>query len=185
MQAPVDIQFHQMEKSEAVIERLQNKLDELEEKFAPRFGKFIKCHVVFELDNKNKNNGKLFNIRINLSLPQKDIVVTHKKDEDIFVVLRDALDILTRKIEEHDNKLKGPRVGHVKEHPETLSGKVVKLFKERDYGFILHNDDEYYFSATNVHGDFTHLNLGDEVRFIETVADEGLQAQRVTIPRKH
>ena len=182
MQTPINIQFHQMEKSEAVTARLKDKTYELEKKF----GQFISCHIIIEQDNKNQNQGRLFKIKINLNLPKKEIIVNNQKDDDIFVVVRDAIASLTRQLEDHDRKRHDSRVGHGKIHDKILSGQVIKLFKEEDYGFILSNDDEYYFSATNVHGaDFNHIKLGDEVKFIEIVADEGLQAHRVSLPKRH
>jgi ribosomal subunit interface protein len=182
MQTPINIQFHQMEKSEAVIERLTDKIDELENKFGP----FISCNIIIEQENKNQNQGRLFKIKINLNLPKKEILVNHQKDEDIFIVVRDAIASLNRQVEDHDRKRHDSKIEHGKIHEETLSGQVIKLFKDESYGFILRNDDEYYFSATNIHdGDFNHIKLGDEVRFIEAVADEGLQAHRVSLPKRH
>ena len=179
MQVPLNIVFRHMEKSEAVEERIIQKLDKLEDSY----GEIISCNVVIEQVNKNQNQGRLFNIRINLNLPKKEIVITHQKDEDLFVVVRDALNSLTHKVEAHFDKLKNL----VKDHEEVLHGVISKMFEHDQYGFILSgvNDDEYYFSATNLHGcDFNHLKLGDHVKFIEVVAQEGLQANRVSL-RKH
>jgi ribosome-associated translation inhibitor RaiA len=178
MQVPLNIVFRHMEKSDAVEERIIQKLDKLEDSY----GEIISCNVVIEQVNKNQNQGRLFNIRINLNLPKKEIVITHQKDEDLFVVVRDALNSLTHKIEAHFDKLKNL----VKDHEEVLHGQVSKLFEHDQYGFILSdNNDEYYFSATNLHGcDFDHLKLGDAVKFIEVVAQEGLQANRVSL-KKH
>lgn len=182
MQTPINIQFHQMEKSEVVIERLKDEIESLEEKFGP----FISCNVIIEQENKNQNQGRLFKIKINLNLPRKEIIVNHQKDEDIFIVVRDAIGSLSRQVEDHIRKRNDSQIGHGKIHEEKLSGQVIKLFKEESYGFILSNDDEYYFSAKNIHdGDFNHIKLGDEVRFIEAVADEGLQAHRVSLNKRH
>ena len=74
--------------------------------------------------------------------------------------------------------------GQVKHHPPIVEGTVVRLFE--DYGFIQSKEgDEYYFNENNVvHPQFDHIKLGEHVRFIEWMGDEGMQAHRVSVHRR-
>ena len=178
MQVPLNIVFRHMEKSDAVEERFIQKLEKIEQ----AHGMLISCNVVVEQVNRNQNQGMLFNIRINLKVPKKEIVVTHQKDEDIFIVLRDALNSLGTQVDLHFEKIKNI----VKEKDQIIDGEVSRLFEKDQYGFILgNNKDEYYFNSTHLHCcNFENLKVGDHVKFIEVVAQEGLQANRVSI-NKH
>lgn len=143
--------------------------------------RFIHCRVVLTIPQNHKHQGKLYNVRINLLVPGKEIVVTHQENEDIKVAIRDAFDALIRQLEDYMRR----RRGDVKTHDIPLQGFVVRIFPQENFGFIKGQDgNEYYFTANNIAStSFEHLAIGDMVQFLATVSGEGLQARRITLEK--
>lgn len=151
------------------------------EKLKKFYDRIINCRVVIELPQKHKHQGKLYNVRIDVSVPGKELVVTRKIDQDIYVAVRDAFAALTRQLEEHARK----RQGNVKTHENVMHGFIARLLPDEGYGFIEGMDgNEYYFSLTNVSfPHFQQLSVGDPVEYLAEALDEGWQAHRVTRER--
>lgn len=141
----------------------------------------MSCRVVIGIQQKHKHQGKLYNVRIDLTVPGKEFAVTHKRDQDVYVALRDAFKALERQLEEYGRK----RNGHVKAHNDVSHGHVVRLVKNEGYGFIDGVDgNEYYFSLTNVaYPNFAQLMIGDAVEYIPTNMKDGRQAHHVVKER--
>jgi ribosomal subunit interface protein len=175
MQLPMQIVFRDLDRSDAietVIREKANKLDQF-------FDRIMSCRVTAGMIQKHKHQGKLFNIRIDVTVPGSEIVVNRDKAEDIYVAIRDAFDAARRKIEEHARRLRGD----VKVHETECHGRIVRLFAEEGYGFIEKADgSELYFHLYNCAlPDFDLLKVGQEVVFLEESAGDGLQANRVSL----
>ncbi|MCC2666948.1 MAG: hypothetical protein K0S63_864 [Gammaproteobacteria bacterium] len=72
------------------------------------------CHVVIELAQKHKHQGKLFGVHIRLNVPGKELVVDDKKDEDVYIAVRNAFMALKRKLNNYAER----RRGDVKHHTQ-------------------------------------------------------------------
>ncbi len=179
MKTPLQITFRGFEHSEALETHIREKADKLETFFDP----IMFCQVVVELPHQHKNQGNLFNVRLDIGVPGSEIVVNRDEHEDAYVALRDAFDAAKRQLEEYAQRLRR----EIKTHPQEYTGLVVRLFPEDGYGFIRRADgDELYFSFDNlVNTTLDQLNPGDEVKFIEEMAAEGPQAKRVSIGQHH
>jgi ribosomal subunit interface protein len=174
MQLPVQMTFRDIPRSEAVETAIREKVDRLE-----RFSDHImSCRVTVGIIEKHKHQGKLFNIRVDLTLPGSELVVNRDKAEDIYVAIRDAFDAVKRKLEQHVQRMRG----EVQVHEVESHGHVARLFSGQGYGFIEKADGtELYFHVYNcVHPDFDQLKIGDEVIFLEETGGDGLQANRVS-----
>lgn len=160
-------------------------LDSLIRKHIEKLNRFYdrisSCRVVVEFSQKHKHQGKLFNVRIDLTVPGKELVVTRKVDQDIYVALRDAFKAIERQLEEHSRK----RHGRVKAHDAVLHGHVARILPTEGYGFIEGTDGhEYYFSITNVsYPHFSQLAIGDAVEYFAQAQGEGRQALHVVKER--
>ncbi|WP_264770159.1 HPF/RaiA family ribosome-associated protein [Coxiella burnetii] len=174
MQVPLQITLRNIDPTPAIEDRIHKKADKLSQ----YSDQIISCHIVVELPKRHQHQGKLNNVRINLTLPGKEFAVNRNEVEDLYVAIRDAFDDMARKVEEEMRM----RMGHVKTHPELLQGEIVRLFKEKDFGFIATPDgEEFYFNAGNVvHPTFEKLEVGTTVQFIEAIGDDGAQAHRVS-----
>lgn len=180
MQKPLQITIQGMEHSAALDADIRERVVKLEE-FYPRL---IGCHVTVEQPHRHHRQGAQFGVRIDLHLPGRaEVVVNRKHAEDVYVALRDAFDAAKRQLEEHIRVQRGD----TKIHPAASRGRIKKLFPEDGYGFIETEDGrELYFARDNVvQPAFEHLTLDTEVQFIEEMAQEGLQAKRVSAGKHH
>lgn len=172
MQQPVQITFKDLNQSGELTELINEKTDKLQQFFE----NIISCHIVVEQTQKHKNQGKLNNVRINLGVPGKELIVTNNERENVYIAVRDAFDNLRRQLEDYARILHG----EVKPRGEFIHGKIARLFE--DFGFIEGTDgSEYYFNADNLaHPKFDKLTIGAHVRFVEAVGDDGLLAHRIS-----
>ncbi|HJU84707.1 MAG TPA: HPF/RaiA family ribosome-associated protein [Holophagaceae bacterium] len=177
MAMPVQVVFHDLGHSDAIEAAVRKRAEKLES----FFGAIQSCRVVVEIAQKHKHQGKLYNVRIDLTVPQGILAVNRHAHEDVFVAIREAFDAARRRLEDHARVVRGD----VKQHPKGFGGRVARVFPMEGYGFIeTPGGEEVYFSAENlVDHSFEELTVGTEVHFIEDVAGEGLQAKRISLPR--
>jgi ribosomal subunit interface protein len=178
MQVPLQISYHDMPHSDALDARIREKVGKLEQLYPH----ITSCRVTVDENDRHRQRGKHFCVRIDIRVPQHEIAINRDHDEDVYVALRDAFSAAARKIED----IARLQRREVKAHDIPLHGTVARLFPEEGYGFIAGADgNEFYFSRENVtEPSFDRLEAGMTVQFIEDVAAEGRQAKRVTA-RKH
>lgn len=177
MQIPLKITMRHIPQSDALEARIRQGAAKLDE-FHPNI---TGCQVVVEEQRRHPHQGRWFNVRIAVHVPNHDIVVNRDHDEDVYVALRDAFAAVTRRLEDVARRQRGD----VKVHEATLRGTVARIFADEGYGFIATPEgEEYYFSRANVvDPDFDQLSEGVVVQFIAEPAAEGLQAKRVSVGR--
>jgi ribosomal subunit interface protein len=175
MQRPLQIVIRDMPHSEAVETHIREKVEKLESFYSHIVG----CKVSLEFAGKHKHQGKLFNVRLDITVPGAELVVNRDLHEDLYVALRDTFDAARRRLEDYGRRQRGD----TKFHESPRHGHVARLFPEEGFGFIgTAEGDELYFSRDNVsHPDFDKLEIGSEVQFLEEAAAEGLQAKRVSV----
>jgi len=175
MKQPLLINFHGMERSDAVESAVLKKVQHLERMCLD----IMSCRVSVDLLQKHKRQGQPFGVRIDLTIPGHELVVNRVENQDVYVALRDAFDDMTRQLEDAVRR----RRGAVKQHPRELHGHIVRINEEGGFGFVLTADgEEYYFGRDNLADTrFEQLQVGSEVQFIAEFADEGLQAKRVSL----
>lgn len=173
MQLPIQITLRDIPASEALEDTIRKKAEKLDQ----YYHRITSCRVVIELTQNHKHQGKVYNARIDIKVPGKELVVTHQEHQDLYVALRDAFDAVVRQLEDHASV----RQGNVKRHEEMVSGQIARLITQEGYGFIEGDDgNEYYFSITNVaYPKFEQLIIGDDVEFLPTAVSNGLQAHHV------
>ncbi len=161
--------------SDAVTAKINDRVSKLE-KF---FDRIMACRVTIEQTQRRRHQGKLFNVRIDLTVPGSELLVNRDEHEDLFVSIRDGFDAMERQLENHAKKIHG----EVKAHDESPLGRVTKLFPENGYGFIETADGrELYFHRNSVMGsEFEDLHIGSAVTFLEEQGSEGPQAARIVI----
>ena len=120
MQQPLQITFRGMAHSDAVESRIRLKAAALE-----RFYNHItSCHVTVDAPHQRHHKGNLYAVRIDLQLPDKEIVVGRGRrhdhaHEDVYVAIRDTFDAAVRQLEDYARR----RAGKVKRH-ETQETKI-------------------------------------------------------------
>ncbi len=160
---------------------LESHIRKRAEKLNQYFDRINSCRIVLEMSKKHQHQGRLYNMRIDIKVPGKELVVTHKLNEDVYVAIRDAFDAIVRQLESYSRKIHGL----VKTHPEVTHGRVARMLTDEGYGFIEGMDgNEYYFSVTNVHFPrFEQLSIGDTVEYVAEPLNDGWQAQHVVKER--
>jgi ribosomal subunit interface protein len=179
MKTPLQITYRGIEHSDALETHIREKAAKLETFFEP----IMSCRVVVEMPHQHKHQGKAFNVRVVVGVPGSEVVVNRDNHEDVYVALRDAFDATKRQLDDYSRRLRR----ETKAHPQEYTGLVARLNPDEAYGFIRRADgSELYFSFDNLlNVSIEQLKEGDEVKFIEEMADEGPQAKRVSVGRHH
>ena len=184
MKIPLQISFRGMDHSAAVEQNIRERAAKIEDFYAEIMG----CRVIVEAPHHHHHKGNLYHIRIDITVPDGELVVSRRPDEhhaheDVYVAIRDAFDAARRQVEDYARK----RRGQVKKHEAMPHGRIVALYPAMDYGTIETPEGrEIYFHRNSViEADFDKLNEGTEVRFAEDMGDEGSKATTVHIIGKH
>jgi ribosomal subunit interface protein len=96
MKVPVHIQFHNMEPSAALEASAREHALKLES-FA---SDIMACQVAIELEQKHQTQGRPHVVRIDLTLPGRELVVNRVSNEDAYVALREAFDSMKRQLQD-------------------------------------------------------------------------------------
>ncbi|HUN93424.1 MAG TPA: HPF/RaiA family ribosome-associated protein [Burkholderiaceae bacterium] len=95
MKLPFQVFFHGMEPSEAVEAAARERLQKLEQLRSD----IVSCRVSVELQQRHQRQGRPFGVRIDLTVPGRELAVTHTENEDVYVALRDAFDDMRRRLQ--------------------------------------------------------------------------------------
>jgi ribosomal subunit interface protein len=117
MQTDLQITIRDMEHSPALEERIRDKVKKLEQVYPRIMG----CRVVLEAPHRHKQQGKQFIVRLDVTVPGKEIVVNHDHHEDAYVALRDAFNAARRQLEEYGRIQRGDVKNHVREDGSTTA----------------------------------------------------------------
>jgi cold shock CspA family protein/ribosome-associated translation inhibitor RaiA len=197
-----------MPPSEVIEKAIREKADKLD----AFYDHIMSCRVLVEAPHRHHRKGKLYHVRIDLTLPGGEIVVKHEPKRltdtparvqgapevmvsethepgkyaahrDIYVAIRDAFDAARRRLQDYARR----RRGTTKLHSPPTHGRVTKLFPEEGFGFIETREGrEIYFHKNSVlEPGFTSLKLGSAVYFAEEEGDKGYQASTVKLAGKH
>jgi ribosomal subunit interface protein len=182
MQLPLQVSFRDVPPSAAVETKVRDRAARLDR----YYDRIMGCRVVIESPHRRHQQGKLYHVRIDLTVPGGELVVSrepleHHAHEDVYVAIRDAFDAAERRLEDHARR----RRGAVKTHAEAAVARVVRLFPLEGYGFIETPDGvEVYFHENSVlDGAFGCLQVGAEVQFVEELGEQGPQASTVRLVR--
>lgn len=184
MELEPEITFRNLPHSDALEENIRQRISKLDQYFEH----IMSCSVVVEAGHKHHHKGNLYHVRIALTVPGKELVVSrnpkkHQAHEDPYVTVRDAFNAAQRQLEDYARKIRND----VKTHEAPDHGRVAELSASRDFGRIETPDGrEVYFHRNSLlDSDFKKLKEGDEVRFVEEQGDKGPQASTVKKIGKH
>ena len=184
MKQPLQINFRDIPYSEAIEARVRQNATKLDE----FYDQIMTCRVMIEAPHGHHYKGKLYHVRIDLTVPNGELVVNrapkdHHAHEDVYVAIRDAFNAARRKLQDYARKQRGD----VKSHEVLPHGTISELVPYEDFGRIQTiNGREIYFHRNSiVDGDFDALETGDKVRFVEEEGDKGPQASTVHLIGKY
>lgn len=107
MQSPAEIVFRDIPRSEALEKNIRERIKKLEK----MFDHITSCNVIIEETHQHKHQGKLFHVRINVHVPDKELVVSREKHdkqehEDPYIAVRDAFNAMQRQLDDHSRKMR-------------------------------------------------------------------------------
>jgi ribosomal subunit interface protein len=180
MEIPPQISFRGMDPSPAIEARIREHIDRL-----GRFHDHItSCNVVVDAPHVHSHKGKIYHVRIDITVPGTEIVVNREPElnhahEDVYVAIRDGFRAATRQLEDVARKMSGHRT---KAHAEAAHGVIARLMSEEGYGFITAPDGgEVFFSREAVSPqNGPSLAVGTEVHFTVREGEKGPYASAVT-----
>jgi hypothetical protein len=112
---PVQITFRHMESSAAV----ETRIRELANHLGVFSDRIQGCRVVLDSPHRHQHQGKVFAVKLQLSVPGEDVVVDMERPQrdghdDVYVVLRDAFDAAKRQLQARMASLRGEEKRHEK-----------------------------------------------------------------------
>jgi cold shock CspA family protein len=170
----VHIEARQMELLPEWREKIEEELDRLQNHYHDPI-----LHARVELIGTRHHRHGAFEIRLVATVPGDTITII-RQGELVHPLIVEAFDVLDRRLREHSLILQQ----RVKAHEGHVQhGKVLRLFQEREYGFIEAEDGlEVYFHAHAVkQGKFPRLTPGTPVKFAVESGDRGPQATWVQV----
>ena len=98
----VEVHFHGIEKSDAIEQRVREKVAKLQK----HFERMTSCRVGIEVPQRSTpQKPKVYQIKIEIGMPRrKALVVTHERigshaNEELGLAIRDAFGVATRKVD--------------------------------------------------------------------------------------
>lgn len=114
MNLPFTLQFDGLAHSDAVEDLARSRVEHLERHFAD----LTACRVAISRESRHGQAGGFFSARVAMTLPGRELIVSHAHEHDAYIALRDAFDAVSRRLEDSEQV----RRGRVKTHA-TLSGR--------------------------------------------------------------
>lgn len=140
--------------------------------------RIVSCRVVVETPHRHRRSGFRYAIRIDIGLPQGEVVVTRHAADNFLTAVQEAFAAARRQVQDHARVLRGD----VKRPSDQPVGTVIRLFPWEGFGFLeLASGDEVYFHRNAVVNDaFERLEIGLQCRYVESDGgDNGPQASAV------
>jgi cold shock CspA family protein len=185
METPIQIDFQGMKGEAHIKTSILEHFATLEE----RYGRVTAGRVVVKAPGQHHQNGGLYEINIQLSLPDgRSINVdrTPRVDErhsDLSFAISDAFKRARRRLQDQVRLLRG----EVKQHEAPTIGTVKRMDPEGEFGFLETYDgrDVYFHKNSVLDGGMNRLKVGSRVTFVETEGEKGAQASTVKLLGKH
>lgn len=178
MDVPPEIAYRGFEPGDALRALVEREIEKLER----YYDRIVSCRVMVELPHRRRESGNLYHVRIAVSVPGDELVVSRdpapdESRRDPHVAIHGAFQAMRRQLEDFSREIRG----EVKKHEASPHGRVVQLFPDDGYGFIESADGRtvYFHENAVTEGELTDLEVGTEVRFSEEEGVEGPQATAV------
>jgi cold shock CspA family protein/ribosome-associated translation inhibitor RaiA len=186
MQQPLEINFHDVPRSDWSVDLIRERAARLE-----RYNDHISsCHVIVAQPHQHQHKGRAFRVSIEVRLPRHAPLVVVQEPETVARGHADLRPIINETFDVMERRLQGLGDSSLRQAlapaPDETRGLVVRLFTDDGYGFLRTPDGrEVYFHRNAVlHDDFQRLAIGTEVRFEAQMGDAGPQASTVQLVNK-
>jgi ribosomal subunit interface protein len=183
MQRPLEIAFRDLDPSDFIRNRVEERVDRLE-RFHPHI---IGCRVVVEASHRSaEGHNPPIGISVEVDVPARPRIIAKDTEEqramkgDHLAAINRAFEAIERQLDELKNKQRG----EVKHHENAgQTGSVVRLFPEQDHGFIeIAGGPELYFARNVViNGGFDQLKVGTMVQVTQATGEGPMGPQASSV----
>jgi cold shock CspA family protein/ribosome-associated translation inhibitor RaiA len=201
VKSELQVTFRNIEPSPEIEEWIRAEAAKLDTLYTQLMG----CRVMVELPHRHHKKGIPFHIRIDLTVPQGEIVVKHepslssrarqlreneiRKQGEVNIPHKDLQQAITEAFKAAGRRLQDyarRQRGDIKSHVSLPEARVSKILPGAGYGFLTSDDGrEIYFHKNSVLGRaFPRLKVGTTVRFAEEQGEKGPQASTVHVVSK-
>ena len=123
MKLELQVTFRDVEPSRGIEQAIRDKAAKLDQ----FYDRITSCRVVVAAPHRHHHKGRLYNVRIDLTVPGGELVVNRDNSHaaahhDVNVAIRDAFDAARRQIQDFARR----RRGEVKSHSVTPPGQVTE-----------------------------------------------------------
>ena len=94
---------------------MDERIRELTDKLLQIHPRITSCHVIVDELDRHKEQGRIFEVRLDVKAPRAEIVANHQRHEDPYVAMRDAFDAVIRQLTETVDKQRGEIKAHREE----------------------------------------------------------------------
>ena len=187
VQVPVEIAFHNLDSIPWAEEEIRARIAKLEQ----IFDRLVTCRVRVDQRANNTSRNIPPVVRIEMSVPGKELVVSHEPDylqhkfqsPDLHNAINEAFRIAEDQLSEYKRQLqdRGTESFHAVENQAL--GQIADIDPAGDFGFVLTNTGGmlYFHRNSVLTGDFEKLRRGDEVHYVEELGDTGPTASKVRV----
>jgi len=192
VQVPLEISYHNIQKSRAADEAIRAHVADLEE----IYDRITSCRVRVDRRNDNEAHSIPPVVRIELGIPgHENVVVAHEPEHlqrkfqspDIYNAIHEAFRIAERELRDlkqirETNERIATQAGDLR-----FLGQVAEVYPLDDYGYLLNKDGAllYFHRNSILSGDFDYLVRGDEAYYVEEDGDTGPLAKKVWVKDSH
>jgi len=188
MQVPLEISYHNIDKSQTADDEIRAHVAELEE----IYDRITACHVRVDQRADNAQHTIPPVVRIELQIPgHKNLVVAHEPDHlqhkyhspDLSNAINEAFRVAERRLLD---------LKEIRETNERIArqsgdlgflGQVAEIYPLEDYGYLMNKDGAllYFHRNAILSGDFDYLVRGTMVHYVEEAGDTGPLAKKVWV----
>jgi len=187
MQVPVEISYHNIDKSQAADEAIRSHVADLEE----IYDRITSCRVRVDQRARSESRSIPPVVRIELGIPgHKNIVVAHEPDHllrkyqtpDLYNAINEAFRIAELQLQQL-KQMRETNTRIAQEGDLRFLGQVAEIYPLQDYGYLLNKEGAllYFHRNSILSGDFDYLVRGDEAYYVEEIGDTGPLAKKVWI----
>jgi cold shock CspA family protein/ribosome-associated translation inhibitor RaiA len=179
---PLQVTFRNMDPSPALEAEVRRRVEQLDRVFGRGL---MSCRVAVEAPHRHSKKGTPYHVRVDMTVPGAELVVgrdvaEHAEWADPYIAVRDQFRAARRTLLEHARRAQR----QVKVHVPPAFARVARVIYgdgER-YGFLETDDGrDVYFHENAVIDGFDNLNVGDRVRYVESMGERGPQASTVAL----
>lgn len=149
------------------------------------YDQIVSCHVMVGVTHRRIPTAAGFHVRIDLTVPGGELYVgrepgSPRDHEDVYAAVREAFRQMRRRLQEYGERQRGELKAQADDEQEHARVRV--YFPQRGYGFLETVDGrDVYFHRNAVLEGAHEIRVGQEVRFHEVPANDGMQASTVSI----